>query len=323
MKSFARFALAAAALAALALAPAAAQEWPQKPIRFIVPFPAGGGTDFVARLVAKYLQQKLGQTIIVENRGGANGAIGLQVVKQAPADGYTFSFTSDTPMTVNPWLYKDLSYAPLRDFVPVASAVRLPGMLAAHPSFAANNIAELIALAKQKPGGINYASAGVGNFSHLAMELFSGATGVKLQHVPYKGTGPAAQALLAGEVQVGFNNVQTLLGYVQEGKLKVLGVAEPKRMPQFPNWPAVAETVPGFEMAPWVGIVAPAGTPQPIIDKLAAATIAVLQDPAIAKQISDQQLTVMALAKDEFGALIKADADKWEKVVKTAGIKME
>jgi tripartite-type tricarboxylate transporter receptor subunit TctC len=323
MKSFARFALAAAALAALALAPAAAQEWPQKPIRFIVPFPAGGGTDFVARLVAKYLQQKLGQTIIVENRGGANGAIGLQVVKQAPADGYTFSFTSDTPMTVNPWLYKDLSYAPLRDFVPVASAVRLPGMLAAHPSFAANNIAELIALAKQKPGGINYASAGVGNFSHLAMELFAGATGVKLQHVPYKGTGPAAQALLAGEVQVGFNNVQTLLGYVQEGKLKVLGVAEPKRMPQFPNWPAVAETVPGFEMAPWVGIVAPAGTPQPIIDKLAAATIAVLQDPTIAKQISDQQLTVMALPKEKFGELIKADTDKWEKVVKTAGIKME
>ena len=324
MKSLLRIVLAAAGIVGLMFAPtASAQDWPQKPIRFIVPFPAGGGTDFVARLVAKYLQLKLGQTIIVENRGGANGAIGLQVVKQAPADGYTFAFTSDTPMTVNPWLYKDLSYQPLRDFIPVASAVRLPGMLAAHPSFAANNIAELIALAKAKPGGINYASAGVGNFSHLAMELFSGATGVKLQHVPYKGTGPAAQALLAGEVQVGFNNVQTLIGFVNEGKLKVLGVAEPKRMPQFPNWPAVAETVPGFEMAPWVGIVAPAGTPQPIIDKLAAATIAVLQDPAIAKQISDQQLTVMALAKEKFGELIKADTDKWEKVIKTAGIKME
>ncbi|HLH92023.1 MAG TPA: tripartite tricarboxylate transporter substrate binding protein [Xanthobacteraceae bacterium] len=305
------------------LDPGSAQDWPKKPIHFVVPFPAGGGTDFVARLVAKYLQPKLGQTIIVENRGGANGAIGLQVVKQAPADGYTFAFTSDTPMTVNPWLYKELSYQPLRDFVPVSSAVRLPGMLAAHPSFPANDIAELIALAKAKPGSINYASAGVGNFSHLAMELFSGATGVKLQHVPYKGTGPAAQALLAGEVQVGFNNVQTLLGFVNEGKLKVLGVAEPKRIPQFPNWPAVAETVPGFEMAPWVGIVAPAGTPQPIIDKLAAATVAVLQDPDIAKQISDQQLTVMALPKEKFGALIKADTDKWEKVIKTAGIKME
>jgi tripartite-type tricarboxylate transporter receptor subunit TctC len=323
MKSLVRIVLAVVGLAGLTLGPASAQDWPQKPIHFVVPFPAGGGTDFVARLVAKYLQPKLGQTIIVENRGGANGAIGLQVVKQAPADGYTFSFTSDTPMTVNPWLYKDLSYQPLRDFIPVSSTVRLPGMLAAHPSFAANNIAELIELAKAKPGSINYASAGVGNFSHLAMELFSGATGVKLQHVPYKGTGPAAQALLSGEVQVGFNNVQTLLGFVNEGKLKVLGVAEPKRMPQFPNWPAVAETVPGFEMAPWVGIVAPAGTPQPIVDKLAAATVAVLQDPDIAKQISDQQLTVMALAKDKFGELIKADTDKWEKVVKAAGIKME
>jgi tripartite-type tricarboxylate transporter receptor subunit TctC len=315
--------VAVAGLLGLSLAPSVAQSWPQKTIRFIVPFPPGGGTDFVARLVAKNLQDKLGQTIIVENRGGANGAIGLMAVKQAVADGYTFSFTSDTPMTVNPWLYKDLAYQPLKDFIPVASAVRLPGMLAAHPSFPANNIAELIALAKAKPGSINYASAGVGNFSHLAMELFAGASGVKLQHVPYKGTGPAAQALLSGEVQVGFNNVQTLLQFVQEGKLKALGVAEPKRIPQFPNFPAVAETVPGFEMAPWVGIVAPVGVPQAVIDRLSDAMVAVMGDPAIAKQFSDQQLTVMTLAKEEFGKLIKADTEKWRKVVTDANIKME
>src|SRR5215813_4243430 len=288
---------AATCLAALGLcavaAPSLAQSWPQKPVRFVVPFPAGGGTDFVARLVAKYLQDKLGQSIVVENRGGANGAIGLMAVKQSLTDGYTLAFTSDTPMTVNPWLYKDLPYDPLRDFIPVASAVRLPGMLAAHPSFPANNIAELIALAKNKPGSINYASAGVGNFSHLAMELFAGATGVKLQHVPYKGTGPAAQALLSGEVQVGFNNVQTLLQFVQDGKLKALGVAEPKRIPELPNFPAVAETVPGFEMAPWVGIVAPTGTPQAVVDKLAATMTEVMSNPDIAKQFSDQQLTVM------------------------------
>jgi len=300
-----------------------AQSWPQKPIRFVVPFPPGGGTDFVARLVAKNLQDKVGQAIIVENRGGANGAIGLTAVKQSVADGYTFSFTSDTPMTVNPWLYKDLAYQPLNDFMPVASAARLPGMLAAHPSFPANNIAELIALAKAKPGSINYASAGVGNFSHLAMELFSIATGVKLQHVPYKGTGPAAQALLSGEVQVSFNNVQTLLQFVLDGKLKGLGVAEPKRMPQLPDLPAIAETVPGFEMAPWVGIVAPAGTPQPIVDKLAEAMTAVMGDPAIAKQFFDQQLTGMCLPKEQFAELIKKDYDKWGKVTKEAGIKME
>jgi tripartite-type tricarboxylate transporter receptor subunit TctC len=312
-----------AALLCFAAAPSFAQSWPQKTVRFIVPFPPGGGTDVVARMVAKNLQDKLGQTVIVENRGGANGAIGLMAVKQTAHDGYTFAFTSDTPMTVNPWLYKDLAYEPLKDFVPVTSAVRLPGMLAAHPSFAPNTIAELISLAKQKPGSINYASAGVGNFSHLAMELFSAAAGVKLQHVPYKGTAPAAQALLSGEVQVGFNNVQTLLQFVQEGKLKPLGVAEPRRIPQFPSYPAVAEAVPGFEMAPWVGIVAPTGTPQAVIDKLNDTMVTVMSDPAIVKQFADQQLTVMALPKEKFGALIKADTEKWRKVVTDANIKLE
>jgi len=323
MKTIVKVLAAAAALVCAATVPSLAQDWPQKTIRFIVPFPAGGGTDVVARMVAKHLQDKLGQTVIVENRGGANGAIGLMAVKQTVHDGYTFAFTSDTPMTVNPWAYKDLPYQPLKDFVPVTSAVRLPGMLAAHPSFPANNIAELIALAKEKPGSINYASAGVGNFSHLAMELFSGAAGVKLQHVPYKGTAPAAQALLSGEVQVGFNNVQTLLPHVLDGKLKPLGVAEPKRIPQFPNYPAVAETVPGFEMAPWVGIVAPAGTPQAVIDKLNDTMLVVMNDPAIIKQFADQQLTAMALPKEKFGELIKADTEKWHKVVTEANIKLD
>jgi len=317
--------MAMTALALCGLAPAAswAQDWPQRPVRMIVPFPPGGGTDFVARLTAKYLSERLGQTIFVENRSGANGAIGLQEVKQSTPDGYTLAFTSDTPMTVNPWLYKNLSYQPLTDFVPVASVVRLPGMLAAHPSLPANNIAELIALAQKKPGGIAYASAGVGNFSHLAMELFSMATKVKLLHVPYKGTAPAALALLSGEVQVGFNNVQTLLQNVQEGKLKALGVAEPKRMPQLPDLPAVAETVPGFEMAPWVGIVAPAGTPKPVVDRLTRETLAVMSDAAIAKQFFDQYLTVMALDQQHFADLIRDDLNKWEKVTQTAGIQME
>src|SRR5262249_13841377 len=163
---------------------------------------------------------------------------------------------SDTPLTVNPLLYRDLAYEPLKDFVPVTSAVRLPTMLAAHPSFPPSTVAELIALARQKPGSINYASAGIGNLTHLSMELLASATGMKLQQVPYKGTGPAAQALLAGDVQVGFNNVQTLLPLLRAGRLKALGVAEPKRLPQFPDVPAIAETVPGFDFAPWFGIVA-------------------------------------------------------------------
>ena len=320
--------LAAACAATLGLlcfiwAPASAQNWPQKPIRMIVPFPAGGGTDFVGRLVAEHLSHRLNQPIYVENRGGANGAVGLLALKQSEPDGYTIAATSDTPMTVNPWLYKNLSYDPLHDFVPVASLVRLPGMLAANPALPANSIAELIALAKQKPGSIAYGSAGVGNFSHLAMELFSLATGVKLLHVPYKGTGPMAMAIIAGEVQVEFNNVSTLLPYVQAGKLKALAVAEPRRMAQFPDWPAVAETVPGFEMAPWVGIIAPAGTPRAIVDRLTAATLAVMHDELIAKQFADQYLTVMALGPDRFEALIRSDSEKWGQLVKAAGIKME
>ena len=300
-----------------------AQDWPQKPIRLIVPFPAGGGTDVVARMAADHLSKLLNQPIYVENRGGANGAVGLQALKQSDPDGYTLAASSDTPLTVNPWLYKDLSYDPLKDFIPVASLVRLPVMLAANPSFPPNNIAEFIKLAKEKPGGIAYGSAGVGNFSHLAMELFELATGVKLLHVPYKGTGPMALGIIGGEVQVEFNNVSTLLPYVKDGKLKALAVAEPKRIPEFPDWPAVAETVAGFEMAPWVGIIAPAGTPNAIVDRIGEASAAVMRDPAVVKQFADQQLTVMALDQDRFAALIRSDLDKWNKVVKTEGIKME
>ena len=312
-----------AALGLLCPTLAAAQTWPQKSIRMIVPFPAGGGTDFIARLAAKHLSQRLGQQVYVENRGGANGAIGLQALMQSDPDGYTISACSDTPLVVNPSLYDKLPYSPLRDFVPVATMVRFPGMLAVHPSVPARSVAELIALAKAKPGGLAYASAGVGNFSHLAMELFSLATGVKLLHVPYKGTGPASLALIAGEVQMGFNNVQTLLQNVQSGQLAALAVAEPKRMPALPDLPAVAETVPGFEMAPWVGIIAPARTPKEVVARLSQETLAVMRDPEVVKVLTDQQVTPFALEPEPMEHLIRKDLDKWANVIKSAGIKPE
>ena len=302
---------------------AAAQTWPQRSIKMIVPFPAGGGTDFIARLAAKHLSDRLGQQVFVENRGGANGAVGLQALMQSDADGYTISACSDTPLVVNPALYPKLPYAPLRDFVPVATMVRFPGMLAIHPSVPARSVSELIALAKAKPGGLAYASAGIGNFSHLAMELFSQATGVKLLHVPYKGTGPASLALIGGEVQMGFNNVQTLLQTVQSGQLVALAVAEPKRMPALPDLPAVAETVPGFEMAPWVGIIAPARTPKEIVDRLSKETLAIMRDPQVVKQLTEQQVTPFALDPDQLDQLIRKDLEKWAAVIKTAGIKGE
>jgi tripartite-type tricarboxylate transporter receptor subunit TctC len=304
-------------------AAALAQAWPQRPIKMIVPFPAGGGTDFIGRLSAKHLSEKLGQQVVVENRSGANGAIGLAALMAADPDGYTIAASSDTPLVVNPWLYDKLPYSALRDFMPVATLVRFPGMLAAHPSLPARNVAELIALAKAKPGAIAYASAGVGNFSHLAMELFSQATGVKMLHVPYKGTGPASLALIGGEVQVGFNNVQTLLQNATAGQLRPLAVAEPQRVPVLPDVPTVAETVPGFSMAPWVGIVVPVKTPKDIVGQLSEATVAVMRDPEIVKLLNEQQVTPMAMGPQEFAALIKSDLDRWEKVVKSAGIKGE
>jgi tripartite-type tricarboxylate transporter receptor subunit TctC len=316
--------LAATLLLACALpAAAVAQAWPQRPIKMIVPFPAGGGTDFIARLVAKHLSDRLGQQVVVENRGGANGAVGLQALMQADPDGYTISACSDTPLVVNPSLYGKLPYAPLRDFVPVATMVRFPGMLAVHPSVPARSVSELIALAKAKPGGLAYASAGVGNFSHLAMELFMQATGAKLLHVPYKGTGPASLAMIGGEVQMGFNNVQTLLQNVQAGQLVALGVAEPTRMPALPDVPAVAETVPGFAMAPWVGIIAPARTPKEVVDRLSKETLAIMRDPQIVKQLTDKQVTPFALDPDQMGELIRTDLEKWAGVIKSAGIKAE
>jgi tripartite-type tricarboxylate transporter receptor subunit TctC len=314
---------AAAAVLLIATAVAGAQSWPQKPIRMIVPYPAGGGTDFIGRLAAKELTERLGQQVFVENRAGANGAIGLQALMQSDPDGYTIAASSDTPLVVNPWLYEKLPYQPLRDFVPVATLVRFPGMLAVHPSLPAHSVAELIALAKANPGSLAYASAGVGNFSHLAMELFALAAGVKLLHVPYKGTGPASLALIGGEVQMGFNNVQTLLQNVRAGQLRPLAVAEPQRLAILPDVPTVAETVPGFAMAPWVGIIVPARTPDDIVNRLAHATLAVMSDPAVIRLLNDQQVTPMVTSTQEFEQLIKSDLERWANVIKTAGIRPE
>ncbi|HEY5378835.1 MAG TPA: tripartite tricarboxylate transporter substrate binding protein [Pseudolabrys sp.] len=318
------FGMLAFGLLALGATASLAQDWPQKQtIHMLVPYPAGGGTDVVARIVAKFLQERLHQTIIVENRGGANGAIGLQALKQSPPDGYTIAMTSDTPLTVNPWMYKNLPYDPLRDFTPITTVIRLPSMLAVHPSLPVKNVAELIALAKAKPGTLTYASAGVGNFSHLEAELFALQAGIKLVHVPYKGTGPSSIGMMGGEVSMGFNNVSTLLPHVKAGKLVALAVLEPKRMPELPDVPTIAETIPGFEMAPWLGIIVPLGTPKPIVDKLTQETLAVMADPDAIKQFTDQQLVVMTLPGDKFMALIKKDHAKWQKVIASAGIKPE
>jgi tripartite-type tricarboxylate transporter receptor subunit TctC len=259
----------------------------------------------------------------VENRGGANGGIGVQAVASADPDGYTILATSDSTIAVNPWLYPKLPYKPTEDLIPIGTMVRFPGLLAVHPSVPAKSIAELVALAKAKPGTVSFATGGIGNISHLAGELFAQATGVKLLHVPFRGVGPAAQAVIAGDVNMMFNNIQTTIEQVRGGQLRALAVNEPKRIPSLPDLPAVAETVPGFEMAPWTGIFVPAKTPKEIVDRLSKELQTIMKSPEVVKLLTDQYVLPFPSTPEQFTALIKADTEKWGKVIKDANIKLD
>jgi len=302
---------------------ASGQSWPTKPIKLIVPFPAGGGTDFIGRLAARQLSERLGQPVYVDNRGGANGSIGVQAMMQSAPDGYTLGAISDGPTVINPVLYEKNPYQPLRDFVPVAQMIKYPSMLTANPSVQVKSVAELIALAKAKPGVLNYSSGGTGNFSHLGLELFAYQAGIKLVHVPYRGVGPATTAVLAGDVQLMYNNVATALEHVKAGKLVALAVGEPQRLPALPDVPAIAETLPGFEFAAWVGIFAPLKTPPEIVARVSRETAAFLKDPAVLKIFGEQQIVASYRDSDEFAKYIGAELDKWGPIIKTLGIKGE
>jgi tripartite-type tricarboxylate transporter receptor subunit TctC len=301
--------------------PPSAQAWPQRPIRMICPFPAGGGTDFIARLAAKHLSDRLGQQVYVENRGGANGAIGLQALMQSDPDGYTIGAISDGPIVANPALYEKLAYQPLRDFIPVAMMIRYPSMLIAHPAVGVRNVVELIALAKAKPGVLTYSSGGTGNFSHLGLELLALQTGIKLLHVPYRGVGPATMALIGGDVQLMYNNVATALEHVRGGRAVPVAVGEPARLPALPEIPAVAETIPGFEMSAWVAIFVPAKTPKDVITRLSQEVAALLKDPDVVKIFAEQQILAFYKDPDDLARYIKVELEKWDRVIKTAGIK--
>jgi tripartite-type tricarboxylate transporter receptor subunit TctC len=308
---------------AIAADPATAQEWPQRQIKAIVPFPAGGGTDLIGRLAAKHIGDKLGQQVYVENVGGANGSIGVQQLMRAEPDGYTIGVISDGPMIVNPALYPNNPYVPLRDFIPVAMMIRFPSMLTAHPSVPVKSVADLIALAKAKPGTLNYSSGGIGNFSHMGLELLAQQTGIKIVHVPYRGIGPATQAILAGDVQLLYNNVATSLEHVRAGKTTPLAIGEAKRLPGLPDIPAIAETVPGYDFSAWVGIYVPAKTPPAIVAKLSQAVADFLKEPSVQKYFGEQFITASFKNPEEFAAYVKSELAKWDDVVKTAGIKVQ
>jgi tripartite-type tricarboxylate transporter receptor subunit TctC len=314
-----------AVFALICFAPAfAAADWqPTRTIKMICPFPAGGGTDQIARIVALQLTKRLGQQVVVENRGGANGGLGAQEVMRAPPDGYTIGAISDSPMTVNPWMYEKLAYSPARDFIAVARINHFPSYLVANPATGIKTVADLIKVAKEKPGTLNYSSGGVGNFSHLGLAVLGFKTGINIVHVPYRGVGPATTAVLAGDVQLMYNNVATALPHVEAGKLNGLAVGGTARLPALPNVPTVAETVPGFDVTPWVGLFVPAKTPPDVVARLSKETEALLKDPEVVKIFDANQIRAAYLDSGPFTTQIKKETDDWEKVIKTLGIKAD
>ena len=303
---------------------ALAQTWPAKPVRMLVPFPPGGGVDFAARIVGKHLAERLGQPVIIENRAGANGIIALEALKNAAPDGYTLAAASNGPLVINPSIYLKLPYDTLRDFVAIGRMVDFPLLLVTHPSLPASSVTELIALAKAKPGVLTYSSPGVGNGSHLAVELFASMANVSLVHVPYKGTAPAATALLAGEVSFTISSIPTVLPHIRAGKLRALAVGNAKRLQALPEFPTLAESgVAGYEAFSWAGLIAPGGTPREVVARVNRETAQILKQQDIVDQLARDGTLAAPDTPEEFSAYIKAELDKWARIVRLANIKPE
>lgn len=314
---------AACALFALALpAAAGAQAWPAKPLKIIVPYSPGGTTDLLARLVGQELGKRLGQPVVVENKPGANGMIGSDLVAKAPPDGYTLGIASPGSHAANQSLYKDIPYDTVKSFTPVTLAVSAPMLLVAHPSLGVSTVKELIAAAKAKPGTISYASGGSGSSQHLAMEYFKLMAGIEMNHVPYKGSAASYPDLLGGSVLTEIDVLPTALPPVKAGRLKALATGSAKRLPMLPDTPTIAEAgVSGYEYAAWYGFVAPANLPKDVLDKLNAEIVRALRLPEIGEKLSGAGVIVVAGTPDEFAAHIRTEMDKAAKVIKAANIK--
>lgn len=312
--------LAAVATALLAFgAPAMAQDYPTRPVRVIVPFPPAALNDMVGRAIATSLTERLGKQFIVENRSGAGGSIGSELVANAPKDGYTLLIVS-VGAAVNRWLYP-LTFDPVKSFTPIAGLVTTPAIVAVNPNLPAKSIKELVALAKAKPGGVQYASSGVGTFLHLSGELFKLSADVDLLHVPFKGAGPAMIDVMGGHSQAVFASIASTTPHLRSGKLRALGIAASARLPMLPDLPTVAEAgVSGYEAANWIGIVAPAGTPEAIVKKLHTEISAALETPELQKQFAAAGAVPLHMTPAEFGAHMAAETEKWGRVIKAGKI---
>ena len=319
MKPIRQLILAALCIAPLAAAqPALAQAWPNKPVRIVVPFAPGGATDVVGRIVGQKLGELWGQSVVIENRGGAGGNIGADVVAKAAPDGYTILMASGSIFTVNPNLYKKMPFDAQKDFIPVTNVAMGPMLVVTHPSVPANNIKELIALAKAKPGALNFGSAGVGSQVHMAAENFATAAGIDVQHVPYKGESLSFSDLAAGQIQMMVGNMAAGVGLVGQGKIKALAVTSKTRSAMLPNVPTVAESgLPGFVNTGWFGFMLPAGTPKELVEKLQRDTVKVLDSAEIRGRFFVQGLTPVGNASSEFEQAIRAESEVWKKVIST------
>jgi len=301
----------------------AAQPYPTKPVRLVIPYPPGGPTDFVGRLVGQKLSPLIKQQVVVDNRPGAGTIIGSEIVARAAPDGYTLLFGTGGGTFLAPLMLPKVPYDPHRDFAPVAMLVQSPQVLVVHPSVAAKSVSELIALARAKPGVLNFASVGTGTSPHLGGELFQALTGTKLVHVPYKGTAPAMTDLISGQVQVMFTSMPTVLAHVKAGRLRLLGTGGNKRSAVIPDTPPIAETVPGFELITWYGVFAPARTPAALVNKLNGDIAQVLNDPETRERLGGQGLEPVVMTPEELKRYTAQDAGRWAKLIQSAGIKIE
>lgn len=313
-----------AVLASLVTGPVAAQNYPSRPIRWIVTYPPGGPTDAVARAVGAKLTEAWGQQIVIDNRAGAAGIIGTDLAAKAVPDGYTLLFGTSAGLTINPALSSKLPYDPVRDFAPVSLLVLNPQILVLNNSVPANSVKELIAYAKARPGQLNYASVGQGSPNHLGMELLKALGGIDMVHVPYKGTGPAITDLLGGQVQLMFNSMPSVLPLVKSGKLKGIAVGSAQRSPAVPDIPTVAEAgVPGFENVTWYGMFAPAKTPRDIVLKLNREVVKILAQPEMAQRLANQGAEPRSSSPEELAKFMQVESVRWKKVIQAAGMKPE
>jgi len=299
-------------------------KFPDKPIRIVVPIAPGGSTDFLGRLVATKLGEKIGPAVVVDNRPGAGGNIGTDLVAKAPADGYTVVAANVSSVAINQSLYAKMPYDPIRDLAPVTLLAVFPNVIVVQRSFPAKTIKELIALAKAKPGQLTFGSAGNGSSTHLSPELLKAMAGIQMTHVPYKGGGPALIAVMSGEVSMYFSSVVAAVGPIQSGKLMGLGVTSARRWPTLPDVPTIAESgLPGYEALNWIGLLAPARTPAAILDWWNKQVVAILNDKDAQAQLLTQGAQASPMSRDEFARYIRSEADKWAKVVKASGARVD